>query len=195
MKVLVSDTLSPNGVAVFEKAEGITVDVKTNLAPEELKAIIGEYDGLVVRSATKVTAEIIEAARNLKVVGRAGSGLDNIDVPAASKKGIVVMNTPGGNTITTAEHAISMMLALSRKIPQATASMKSKKWEKSKFMGSEICKKTLGIVGIGLVGSVVADRAHGLKMNVIAFDPFLSPERADKLGVSLVTMDELLERV
>lgn len=194
MKVLVSDKLSPNGVAVFEKADGITVDVKTKLAPEELKAIIADYDGLVIRSATKVTAEIIEAASNLKVVGRAGSGLDNVDVQAATKKGIVVMNTPGGNTITTAEHALSMMLALSRKIPQATASMKSKKWEKSKFMGAEICKKTLGIVGIGLVGSVVADRAHGLKMNVIAFDPFLSPESADKLGVSLVTMDELLKR-
>lgn len=194
MKVLVSDKLSPNGVAVFEKADGITVDVKTNLTPEELKACIGDYDGLVVRSATKVTAQIVEAARKLRVVGRAGSGLDNIDVQAATKRGIVVMNTPGGNTITTAEHAISMMLALSRKIPQATASMKGKKWEKGKFMGAEIYKKTLGIVGIGLVGSVVADRAHGLKMNVIAYDPFLSPERADKLGVSLVGMDELLKR-
>jgi len=149
MKILISDSLSPKGVEVFEKAEGIEVDVKTKLLPEELKAIIGEYDGLVVRSATKVTAEVIEAADRLKVVGRAGSGLDNIDVQAASKKGIVVMNTPGGNTITTAEHAISMMLALSRKIPQATASMKGKKWEKSKFMGSEIYNKTLGIIGIG----------------------------------------------
>ncbi len=194
MKVLVSDKLAPKGVAVFEKAEGIAVDVKTGLSPEELKGIISEYDGLVIRSATKVTSEIIEAAQNMKVVGRAGSGLDNVDLPAASKKGIVVMNTPGGNTITTAEHAISMMLSLSRKIPQATASMKSGKWEKKNFMGFEICNKTLGVVGIGLVGSVVADRAKGLKMNVIAFDPYLSPERAEQLGVELVGMDELLKR-
>ena len=137
------------------------------------------------RSATKVTAEIIEAADKLKVVGRAGSGLDNVDLPTASKKGVVVMNTPGGNTITTAEHALSMMLALSRKIPQATASMKNGKWDKKKFMGSEICNKTLGIVGIGLVGSVVADRANGLKMNVIAFDPYLSPERAEQVRSSV----------
>lgn len=194
MKVLISDKLSPKGVEIFEKAKGIEVDVKTKLSPEELKAAIGEYDGLVVRSATKVTPEIIEAADRMKVIGRAGSGLDNIDLPAASKKGIVVMNTPGGNTITTAEHAISMMLALSRKIPQATASMKGKKWEKSKFMGSEIYNKTLGIMGIGSIGSVVADRARGLRMNVIAHDPFLSPERAEKLGVELVSMDDLLKR-
>lgn len=194
MKVLVSDKLSPKGVEVFEKAQGIEVEVKTKLPPEELKAIIGEYDGLVIRSATKVKADIIEAADNLKVVGRAGSGLDNVDVPAASKKGIVVMNTPGGNTITTAEHAVSMMLALSRKIPQATASMKSKKWEKSKFMGAEIHNKTLGVIGIGRVGSVVADRARGLRMNVVAYDPFLSPEGAEKLGVELASMDELLKR-
>ena len=194
MKVLVSDKLSPKGVAVFENADGISVDVKTGLPPDELKSIIGDYDGLVIRSATKVTAEIIEAAGKMKVVGRAGSGLDNVDLHTASKKGIVVMNTPGGNTITTAEHAISMMLALSRKIPQATASMKSGKWDKKKFMGAEICNKTLGVVGIGLVGSVVADRANGLKMNVIAFDPYLSPERAEQIGVELVSMDELLKR-
>ncbi len=194
MKVLVSDKLSPKGVEIFKKAKGIEVEVKTKLPPEELKAIIGEYDGLVIRSATKVKPEIIEAADKLKVIGRAGSGLDNVDLPAASKKGIVVMNTPGGNTITTAEHAISMMLALSRKIPQATASMKSKKWEKSKFMGSEIYNKTLGIMGIGSIGSVVADRARGLKMNVLAHDPFLSPERAEKLGVELATLDDLLKR-
>lgn len=194
MKVLVSDTLSANGVEIFKRAQGIEVDVKTKLSPDELKAIIGNYDGLVVRSATKVTAEIIEAGRNLKVIGRAGSGLDNIDVPAASKKGIVVMNTPGGNTITTAEHAISMMLALSRQIPQATASTKGRKWEKSKFMGSEIYNKTLGVIGLGLIGSVVADRARGLKMNVIAYDPFLSPGRAEELGVALVSLDELLKR-
>lgn len=194
MKILVSDKLSPKGVEIFEKAGTIEVEVKTKLSPEELKAIIGGYEGLVVRSATKVKADIIEAADKLKVIGRAGSGLDNIDVQAASKKGIVVMNTPGGNTITTAEHAISMMLALSRKIPQATASMKSKKWEKSKFMGVEIYNKTLGVIGIGRVGSVVADRARGLKMNVLAYDPFLSPEAAEKLGVELVSLNELLGR-
>lgn len=194
MKVLVSDKLSPKGVEIFEKAKGIEVEVKTKLSPEELKSIIGEYDGLVIRSATKVKPDIIEAADRLKVIGRAGSGLDNVDLPAASKKGIVVMNTPGGNTITTAEHAISMMLALSRKIPQATASMKSKKWEKSKFMGSEIYNKTLGIMGVGSIGSVVADRARGLRMNVIAHDPFLSPERADQLGVELVDLDDLVKR-
>ena len=194
MKVLVSDKLSQKGVEIFEKAGGIEVDVKTKLSPQELKAIIGEYDGLVVRSATQVTAEIVEASGKLRIVGRAGSGLDNIDVKAASKKGIVVMNTPGGNTITTAEHALSMMLSISRKIPQATASMKTGKWEKNKFMGSEIYNKTLGVIGVGRVGSVVADRARGLKMNVIAYDPFLSPEGAEKLGVELVRMDELLKR-
>ena len=194
IKVLVSDTLSDKGVEIFKKAGGIEVEVKTKLSPEELKATIGGYDGLVVRSATKVTAEILEHPGKLKVVGRAGSGLDNIDVKAASKKGIVVMNTPGGNTITTAEHALSMMLALSRRIPQATASMKGKKWEKNKFMGAEIYNKTLGVVGLGQIGSVVADRARGLKMNVIAYDPYLSPERAAQLKVELVSLDEILKR-
>ncbi|MHC5059266.1 MAG: Rossmann-fold NAD(P)-binding domain-containing protein, partial [Planctomycetota bacterium] len=138
MKILISDKLSPKGIAVFEKQDGFQVDVKTKLSPEELKVVIKEYDGLVIRSGTKVTGDIIEAAENLKVVGRAGSGLDNVDVPAATKRGIVVMNTPGGNTITTAEHTISMMLSLARHIPQATRSMKDGKWEKSKFMGTEI---------------------------------------------------------
>jgi len=194
VKVLVSDKLSDRGIEIFKKAGGIEVEVKTKLTPEELKATIGNYDGLVVRSATKVTAEILENPGKLKVVGRAGSGLDNIDVKAASKKGIVVMNTPGGNTITTAEHALSMMLALSRKIPQATASMKAKQWEKSKFMGAEIYNKTLGVVGLGQIGSVVADRARGLRMNVIAYDPYLSPERVEQLKVELVSLDELLKR-
>ena len=194
VKVLVSDKLSDRGIEIFKKAGGIEVEVKTKLTPEELKATIGNYDGLVVRSATKVTAEILENPGKLKVVGRAGSGLDNIDVKAASKKGIVVMNTPGGNTITTAEHALSMMLALSRKIPQATASMKAKQWEKSKFMGAEIYNNTLGVVGLGQIGSVVADRARGLRMNVIAYDPYLSPERVEQLKVELVSLDELLKR-
>jgi D-3-phosphoglycerate dehydrogenase len=190
-KVLVSDALAVEGVEIFQKAPGIEVDVKTKLTPEELKTVIKNYDALVVRSATKVTKELIEHADKLRVVGRAGAGLDNIDVEAASKRGIVVMNTPGGNTVTTGEHAIAMMLSLARKIPQATASMKAGKWEKNKFMGSEYQNKTLGIIGIGRVGSIVADRALGLKMNVIAYDPFISPEAAQKLGIELVSMDDL----
>jgi len=193
-RVLVSDTLSAEGVEIFRKAPGIEVDVMTNLTPDELKGVIKEYDGLVIRSATKVTKEIIEHAANLKVVGRAGSGLDNVDIPAASKRGIVVMNTPGGNTITTAEHAISLMVSLARKIPQATASMKAGKWEKNKFMGNELFNKKLGVVGIGQIGAVVADRAQGLKMHVIAYDPFISPEAAEKLGVSLASLDDLVQQ-
>lgn len=194
MKVLVSDTLAPEGVQIFRNAPGIEVDVMTNLTPDELKGVIGEYDGLAIRSATKVTREIIEKADNLKVIGRAGIGLDNVDAAAASKRGIVVMNTPGGNTITTGEHAIAMMLALTRQIPQATSSMKGGKWEKNKFMGHEVYNKTLGIIGIGRVGSIVADRALGLKMHVVAFDPFISPEVAEKMGINLVSLDELYRR-
>jgi D-3-phosphoglycerate dehydrogenase len=194
MKVLVSDTMSEKGIDLFKKAKGITVDVKTGLPPEELKAIIKEYDGLAIRSATKVTAEIIGAAKKLKVIGRAGIGLDNVDIPAASQRGIVVMNTPEGNTITTAEHTISLMLAMARMIPQATASLKAQKWEKKKFQGREIYNKTLGIIGIGKIGGIVADRAKGLKMNVIAFDPFIQPETISKQGVEGVTLDELCRR-
>ena len=194
MKVLISDSLSPKAVEIFKKAQGIEVDVKTKWEPGELKQVISQYDGLAVRSATKVTAEIIAAAEKLKVVGRAGSGLDNIDLEAATKRGIVVMNTPGGNTITTAEHAISLLLSLTRQIPQATASLKSKKWEKSKFMGTEVYNHTLGIIGIGQIGSVVADRAKGLRMNVIAYDPFISPEKAGILGIEIVPLDELYRR-
>ncbi len=192
-KVLVSDSLSAEGIEVLKNTPGIEVDVMTNLTPDELKGVIKEYDGLVIRSATKVTQSIIDSAENLKVIGRAGAGLDNVDIINASKRGIVVMNTPGGNTITTGEHAIAMMLSLSRKIPQATGSMKAGKWEKNKFMGNEIFNKTLGIIGIGRVGSIVADRAQGLKMNVIAYDPFISPEAAEKIGVGLVSLDELLK--
>ena len=193
MKVLVSDNLSPVGVKVLEEA-GLTVDVNTGLAPEELKKIIGAYDGLVIRSATKVTADLLESAGNLKVVGRAGIGLDNVDIPAASQKGIVVMNAPDGNATTTAEHAISMMLALSRNIPQATGSMKAGKWEKKKFMGREVTGKTLGIIGIGRIGSIAASRAQGLKMKTIAFDPHMVPEMAEKIGVELVSLEELARR-
>lgn len=194
MKILVSDSLSEKGVAIFKKAKGIEVEVKTGLSPEELKAIIKDYDGLVIRSATKVTQEIIEAAEKLKVVGRAGIGLDNVDIPAASKRGIVVMNTPEGNTITTAEHTISLLLAMARKIPQATASLKAQKWEKKKFQGHELFNKTLGIIGMGKIGSIVADRAKGLKMQVIAFDPFIKPEVLLKQGIESVTLEDLYQR-
>jgi D-3-phosphoglycerate dehydrogenase len=190
-RVLVSDSMASEVVEILNSAPGIKVDVKMGMKPEELKAVIKDYDALIVRSSTKATAEIIEAATKLAAIGRAGAGVDNIDIPAASKRGIVVMNTPGGNTVTTGEHAIAMMLALARRIPQATASMKAGKWEKSKFMGNEYCNKTLGIIGLGRVGSIVADRAQGLKMNVIAHDPFIAPEVAEKMGIPLVTLDEI----
>lgn len=193
VKVLVSDKLSPAAIDVF-KERGVDVDVKTGLTPDELKAIIADYDGLAIRSATKVTAEILAAATNLKVVGRAGIGVDNVDVPEASARGVVVMNTPFGNAITTAEHAISMMMSLARRIPDANASTHAGKWEKSRFMGMELTGKTLGVVGCGNIGAIVADRALGLKMKVIAFDPFLSAERAVDLGVEKVTLDDLFAR-
>ncbi|HUO78184.1 MAG TPA: phosphoglycerate dehydrogenase [Thermodesulfovibrionales bacterium] len=193
MKVLISDNLSPRGIEVL-KQSGLEVDVKTGMKPEELKACIGEYHGLIIRSATKVTAEIVEAAANLKVVGRAGSGLDNVDKAAASKKGIVVMNTPGGNTITTAEHTIALMFALARQIPQATASMKQGKWEKKRFMGVELFKKTIGIVGIGNIGKHVARRALSLGMIVIGYDPYLSDENAKEMGIEKVDLTTLFKR-
>ena len=193
MKVLVSDNLSELGVKILRDAEGIEVDVKVGLSPEELKEVIGEYHGLAVRGATKVTADVIAAATNLKVVGRAGTGLDNVDIPAASKRGIVVMNTPGGNTVTTAEHTLSMMMALVRNIPQANASMKQAKWEKKKFSGMEIFNKTLGVVGLGKIGSVVSDRAMGLGMHVIAYDPFLSEEQAKQMGIRVGSLDEVFK--
>ncbi len=193
MKVLVSDNLAPIGVKILQDA-GLEVDVKTGLAPEELKKIIGEYDGLVIRSATKVTAEIIEAGEKLRVVGRAGIGLDNVDIPTASKKGIIVMNAPDGNATTAAEHAIAMMMAATRNIPQATASMKAGKWEKKKFQGREVTGKTVGIIGIGRIGRIFADRAQGLRMKVIAFDPHMTKEQVEKLGIELVSLNELCER-
>ncbi len=193
MKVLISDNLAPVGAQILQDA-GLEVDINTGLAPEELKKIIANYDGLVIRSATKVTAEIVAAAENLKVVGRAGIGLDNVDIPAASKKGIVVMNAPDGNATTAAEHAISMMMALTRNIPQATASMKAGKWEKKKFGGREVSGKTFGILGIGRIGSIAADRAKGLHMQIIAYDPYMPKEIADKLGIELVSLDDLCKR-
>ncbi|MDH4226645.1 MAG: phosphoglycerate dehydrogenase [Deltaproteobacteria bacterium] len=194
MKVLISDSLSEAAVEIFKKAKGIECVVDTKITPEDLKKTINQYHGLAVRSRTKVTAEILEAATNLKVVGRAGTGVDNIDVPAATKKGVVVMNTPGGNTVTTAEHAIAMMVSLARHIPQATASMKRGQWEKKKYEGTELTGKTLGILGVGNIGSVVANRAQGLKMNVIAYDPFISTEAAEKMGITLVSLIELYEK-
>lgn len=193
MKVLVSDSLSDKGVEILKKA-GIDVDVKTKLSPEELIRIIGEYDGLVVRSATKVTDVVIAAGTKLKVIGRAGSGLDNVDQAAATKRGIVVMNTPGGNTVTTAEHTMALIFSLVRQIPQATASTKSGKWEKSKFMGMELYNKVLGIVGMGQIGSYLAKLAQGAAMQVVAFDPFLSPENARKAGVELLPLEDLFRR-
>jgi D-3-phosphoglycerate dehydrogenase len=192
IKVLVSDGLSPEGVEILTK-EGIVADVRSSTCREELLSCIREYDGLIVRSATKVDADVIEAGNHLRVIGRAGTGLDNIDVPAASKKGIVVMNTPGANTITTAEHTISMMLALSRNIPQANASMKQRKWDRKRFEGVELSGKTLGIIGIGRVGSEVAKRARkGFNMRVIAYDPYLSTELAAKMEIELVELERLL---
>jgi D-3-phosphoglycerate dehydrogenase len=191
--VLISDDLSQAAADIF-RSRGVDVDVKTGLKPDELKAIIAGYDGLAIRSATKVTAEIIDAAARLKVIGRAGIGVDNVDIPAATARGIVVMNTPFGNSITTAEHAIAMMLALARQIPQANASTHAGKWEKSRFMGVELAGKTLGIIGCGNIGGIVADRARGLKMRVIAHDPYLSAARADDLGVEKVELDALYAR-
>ncbi len=193
MKVLISDNLAPIGEQILLDA-GLEVDNKAGLPPEELLKIIPEYDGLVIRSATNVTAEVIEAASNLKVIGRAGIGLDNVDVPTASKHGIIVMNAPDGNATTAAEHAIAMMVSLSRNIPQATSSMKEGKWEKKKFMGRELTGKTLGIIGIGRIGSIVADRAQGLKMNVIAYDPHMPEDLVKKLGVELMSIAEVCKK-
>src|SRR5487761_2020593 len=194
-RVLISDALSPAAVAIF-KDRGVEVDFQPALGKDKdkLAAIIGDYDGLAIRSATKVTAKILENAKKLKVIGRAGIGVDNVDIPAATARGVIVMNTPFGNSITTAEHAISLMLALARQIPEADASTKAGKWEKSRFLGVEIFGKTLGIIGCGNIGSIVADRALGLKMKVIAYDPFLTAERALDLGVEKVALEDLLQR-
>ncbi len=192
-KVLISDKMDPRAAQIFRE-RGIEVDEITGKTKDELIAIIGNYDGLAIRSATKVTADVIAAAKNLKVVGRAGIGVDNIDIPAASAAGVVVMNTPFGNSITTAEHAIALMFALARQLPEADLSTQAGKWEKNRFMGVELTSKTLGLIGAGNIGSIVADRARGLKMKVVAYDPFLTPERAVDLGIEKVTLDELLAR-
>ena len=192
-KVLISDKMDPQAAAIFRE-RGVEVDEITGKTPDELKAIIGQYDGLAIRSSTKVTKDILDAATNLKVVGRAGIGVDNVDIPAASAKGVVVMNTPFGNSITTAEHAIALMFALARQLPEADASTQAGKWEKNRFMGVELTGKTLGLIGAGNIGSIVADRALGLRMKVVAYDPFLTDERAVELGVTKATLDELLAR-
>ena len=193
-RVLVSDSLSSKGLEILEGAKNLKYDLKPGLSPEELKKAIPEYDAVIIRSETKLKADLIEAGRRLKVIGRAGIGLDNVDLPAATKKGIVVMNTPQENAIAAAEHTIAMILSVSRKIPQATASMKAGKWEKKRFMGVELYTKTFGLIGIGVIGTIVADRARGLKMKVIGYDPYLSKEVAEKKGVDMVSLDELLER-
>src|SRR3989475_1082689 len=193
--VLISDALSPSAVQIF-KDRGIEVDFQPKLGAdkERLAQLIGDFDGLAIRSATKVTPKVLEKAKRLKVIGRAGIGVDNVDIPAATAKGVIVMNTPFGNSITTAEHAVTLMLALARQIPQADTSTQAGRWEKNRFMGVEITSKTLGVIGCGNVGSIVANRAIGLKMKVIAYDPFLSPERARDLGVDKVGLDELIQR-
>ncbi len=193
MNILVSDSLSPKGVEVLERA-GFSVSVKTKLSKEELLQEIPNYEGLVVRSATKVTKEVLEAGSRLRIVGRAGTGLDNVDSEAATRRGVVVMNTPGGNTITTAEHTMSMIAAMSRKISQATRSMKEGKWEKSKFMGTELYNKTLGLVGLGQIGSYVAKLAQGWSMNVIGYDPYLAVDRAHQMGIEVVELADLFHR-
>jgi D-3-phosphoglycerate dehydrogenase len=192
-RVLISDKLSPRAAEIFRE-RGVEADVNTGLSPDELAGIIGEYDGLAIRSATKVTPDILDRAVRLKVVGRAGIGVDNVDLPAATARGVVVMNTPFGNSITTAEHAIALMFALARQIPQADVSTQAGKWEKSRFMGVELTGKTLGVIGCGNIGAIVADRANGLRMRVVAYDPFLSNERAADLGVDKVDLDTLLAR-
>lgn len=194
MRVLVSDDLSTEGVELLRQLPGVEVDVKVGMKPDELKSVVGNYDAMIVRSATKVTADILSAAAKLKVIGRAGSGVDNIDVPAATRKGVVVMNTPGGNTITVAELTVAMMLALARHLPAATASTKNGKWEKKKFQGRELNNKTLGIIGAGNIGGVVARRCLAFGMKVLAYDPFLTPEGAARLNVELATVDQITEQ-
>src|SRR5258707_3964754 len=192
-RVLIADKLSQAAVDIF-KQRGVDADVKTGLTKDELLKIIGDYDGLAVRSATKADKDVIAAAKNMKVIGRAGIGVDNVDIPSATAAGIVVMNTPFGNSITTAEHAIAMMFALARQMPAADVSTQAGKWEKSRFMGVELYAKTLGLIGAGNIGGIVADRALGLKMKVVAYDPFLSPERAVEIGVEKVELEGLLGR-
>lgn len=194
MKILISDNLSQSGIDLLKRYEQFEVDAKVGLKPEELKKIIGEYDGLIVRSETRVTAEILNAAEKLKVIGRAGTGVDNIDVPVATQRGIVVMNAAAGNSVTTAEHTISLMMSMARKIPQAHGKLKAGVWDKKSFMGTELAGKTLGVIGLGNIGKIVASRAIGLAMKVLAYDPFITREVAAKAGIELGTLDEIFQR-
>lgn len=192
-RVLVSDKLSENGLAVLRAASSVlSVDVQVGLPPDELIRVIGQYDGLVVRSATKVNAAVLEAGTKLKIVGRAGIGVDNVDLIQACERGVLVMNTPDGNVVTTAEHALALMFAAARKIPQAVASLKAGAWEKTKFQGKELFGKTIGVIGLGNIGRIVADRARGLRMRVVALDPWVSPRKGLELGVEMVDLDGLL---
>lgn len=191
-RVLVSDKLSDKGLEVLRAAPGFEVDYRPGLSEAELAEAIGPYHALVIRSGSKVTANVLENARELKVVGRAGVGVDNVDLAAASRRGVIVMNTPGGNSVTTAEHAIALMMSLARHIPQATASMRQGKWEKRRFQGTQLAGKTLGVIGLGNIGRIVADRARGLKMDVVGFDPAMTADQASELGVRLVDLDTLL---
>jgi D-3-phosphoglycerate dehydrogenase len=193
-RVLLSDTLAQQGIDVLKSHPKLQVDINTGLKPEQLAEIIAPYDALVVRSSTKVTREIIERASSLKVIGRAGVGVDNVDLDASTRRGIVVMNSPLGNSVTTAEHAISMMMAMARHIPAANAALKAGKWERNKFTGTEVCNKTLGVIGLGNIGRIVADRAQGLKMKVIGYDPILTVEAAARIGVELVSLEEIFAR-
>ncbi|MBI3193547.1 MAG: hypothetical protein HYZ34_03645 [Ignavibacteriae bacterium] len=193
MKILISEPIEQQCVEIL-KAEGFEVDFKPTMTADELKHSIGNYSALVVRSATKVTADVLANASTMKVIGRAGTGVDNIDINAATRKGIIVLNVPGGNTVSTAEHAISLLMALARNIPQAHQSMKEGKWERKKYVGVELCGKTLGVVGLGKVGKEVAKRCLGFEMKVIAFDPVLAPDIAAKMGIELLDLDTLLRR-
>src|ERR1700730_17928924 len=193
-RILLSDSLSPQGIDVLKRHPQISVDIKTGLSPSELAGIIGSYDALMVRSATKVTREVIDRANSLKIIGRAGVGVDNVDLEAATRRGIVVMNSPLGNSVTTAEQTIALMMAMARHIPAANASLRAGKWERSKFTGAEVCNKTLGVIGLGNIGRIVADRALGLKMKVIGFDPILTAEAAARVGIELVSLDALFKR-
>lgn len=194
MKILISDPLSDAGIQLLQETPGVDVHVDTGLNSEKLKEIIGDFDALIIRSATHVSADILSCAARLKAIGRAGIGLDNVDIKEASRRGIVVMNTPEGNTITTAEHTIAMIMALSRNIPQATASLKAGRWEKKNFKGQEVFNKTLGLIGAGHIGRIVADRARGMKMKVVVYDPYLKPEAVEKMDCEPVSLNELLSR-
>jgi len=192
-RVLLSDALGPEGLARLNEQPDLEIEAKPGLAPDELCRIIGDFDALIVRSGTKVTAKVLEHAKKLRVIGRAGIGVDNVDVDAATKRGIVVMNTPGGSNVTTAEHAIAMLMALTRNIPQAVAAVRAGKWPRN-LLGAEVCNKTLGVIGLGNIGTIVAERAVGLRMKVIGYDPFVTAETAARIGVELVTLEQMYPR-